>query len=160
MPARLQRLIRERVMPTIEDWTHVAWRERSEIPDTFLWFSDPAQGGAPNCDNVIGFWAACALEDAVTMKPTHRSGIPYPDEMWYERALHEALHALFRAKHSEEGLMCINADCYRPISADGVRWSRGLRLRPLDHEVYALYGNPALRDGMTLAEVARIVQVR
>ena len=88
---------------------------------------------------------------------TH-SKVRYPAQILYENGLHEAMHALYDARHSTVGLMCIAPSCYRPLSEGETTWGRGLRLRPLDSEVFTLYGS--LENDMTLAEVVELVVAR
>ncbi len=138
-----------RAMGTMEDWTGKSWEEVSWPASgvALRWYAPP--NGPTTCE---GQWAGCAVEDAVALRQRHSSGAEYPAEMLYERALHEMGHALFRAKHSvEQGLMCIEDHCYRELREVGLRWGRGLRLTPLDHQVYALYA--WLTAGMSLERV-------
>ena len=102
--------------------------------------------------------AGCAVEGEATvvLHPSHGWGGKYPDAILYETALHEAMHALYSAHHSQEGLMCIHRDCYRSLTTDGWIWHQALRLRPLDHEVFTLYGS--LSHGMTKGLAEQIVK--
>lgn len=169
-PTRWQDVIRNRIMPTLAEWTHSVLREYTGIPVPVLatnalhWFSSPDQSGAPDCSPyTLLSWIGCAERgsraNAVTLR-TSIDGIPYPSAILNDAGLHEALHVLFDADHSVAGLMCIAPNCYRSLRSGGYDWANATRLRPLDREVYKLYGNPLIQDGMTLEEVARLVRAR
>ena len=169
-------LIRGSVMPAVSRWTQVKWTQyypanyASEKPPCFRWtFGDWMMDDVP-CAGYTGLAsvcfteAACAITDAVLLYDAPLAHPPlagrpkpvYPREVLLETMLHEALHAIFEAEHSTQGIMCER--CYsRTVERDGWIWP----LRPpLDDKVYSLYGNPAFTDGMTLDEVLSIVQVR
>lgn len=83
----------------------------------------------------------------------------YSPKELYETALHEAVHALWDAHHSDDGLMCSD-DC---TVTGTVRWGgfiRSLGMRPLDAQVYALYGDPRLEHGMSRDDVAALIVTR
>ena len=67
---------------------------------------------------------------------------------------HLRVHALWEARHVSAGVTCEWPDCpvVSSVSVGGHSWN--LKMRPLDAEIFALFGLPALENGMTLAEVA------
>ena len=165
-------------MPTISNWTHVSWIERRPDESTsekpcLMWFiragedsNGPCLGkgkpypGYPSCLGAAG----CAWEDAVTLRESYRWAegyiIPYPEEVLVDTMLHEAVHALYGAEHTNSGLMCNERKCYTGrVSVKGWEWPYRI-LRTLDHELYSLYGHPALKHGLTKAKAMSLVQVR
>lgn len=147
-------IVRNHIMPIIEEWTHRPWTEvtgpepppdgGSALEATLLrWYDHvPWHSPSPGCetDNVMG----CT-----------RKGVPiivlHVDDI--ATGLHEAAHSLFYAEHTRgDGLMSLGTT--ELISPDS------FILRPLDDEVYTLYGNPLLNHGMSKDLVEQIVQVR
>ena len=155
-------VIRERVMPTLEAWTAREWREIENPDDGALqWRSNALRihswGWTGGCE------IACAVSGDLRIVVRPDTGHPYfdafPSEVLYRIALHEALHALWYARHAASGLMC--ADDYCPdveqLTANGeVWWIAGFP--DVLHEVYTLYAHPALTDGMDLDAVFTIVE--
>ena len=74
-------------------------------------------------------------------------------------AIHEALHALWEARHLSAGIMCEWPDCPVTGSVSGGGYSWDLKMRELDGELFTLFGLPAIENGMTLAQVAALFGV-
>lgn len=141
--------IRNRIMPIIEQWTHRSWAEHtSEQPDSedilLRWYDSIPETWSPltqfRCHSYRAGGCATTGEGAIVLNtPNVTIG------------LHEAVHALYGAEHtSEDGLMFHNDDLTRQTPL----------LRPVDEEVYALYGSPLLTHGMNKEFVEQIVLVR
>ena len=156
-------VIREPVMPTLAAWTAREWREVQDADDGALqWHSTALRirswGWTGECET------ACAVHGDLRIVVRPDTGHPYfatfPDEMIYRTALHEALHALWYAEHSETGLMCSDGYCRDveklPSESGFEWWTAGFP--DVLHEVYTLYA--ALPDGMDLNTVLRVVQGR
>ncbi len=89
------------------------------------------------------------------------AGDSFPGDMLYEDGLHEAMHTLYGAETTETGLMChaVKRYCYHSPLHDGIGIRKyALRLRPVDAEVFTLYG--LLPHGMSRDEAAGIIQIR
>ncbi len=147
-----RRLVREMVMPTIEGWTHTEWREATEERSGVLrWYTQDVYWPDPSGALCPRHAAGCtSVPDVVSLNLFSRSLRPYPDEVMYRTALHEAIHALFDGVHSEEGLMCIREGCFTDgYAVAGGTWP----IRPINHGAYTLYGHPNVEHGMTRDEV-------
>lgn len=148
-------LVRDHIMPIIEEWTHRPWTEvtgpepppddGSRLRATLLRWYDHVPWHMPpspacEADNVMG-----CTGKGVPIIVLHVDDIA--------TGLHEAAHSLFYAEHvPRDGLMSHGtAEFISPES---------FTLRPLDAEVYTLYGDPLLTDGMSKELVEQIVQVR
>ena len=70
----------------------------------------------------------------------------------YEIGLHEAMHALYAAEHTQSGIMCVEDGPKKNVSRGcgavgsyiAQPWFWPLRLHPTQEAVYTLYGNPLL----------------
>ena len=88
VPPHLKGTIRNRIMPTLADWTHSNLVETIDAPSwkVLRWFSDVGQDGAPSCVTSEIAWSGCADSsgngNAVTVKPYLR-GIPVPPDILY-----------------------------------------------------------------------------
>lgn len=161
MDQSVQRVIREGVMPTIEEWTHGAWVEVADYTGekALRWeqegfFVEHGCGG-------FDAWAGCSRRVGsssaqVAIRKHHRQGYVRPIEDMRETGLHEVLHVLWDAEHANGGVMCLaggGTDCEAgEVRVGNLRWPLKER-RPLDMQVYTLYGHPAIRHGMTVDEV-------
>ena len=157
LPAQTQEVIRTQVMPQLAAWTHGEWTEVSgseSAPAQLSWIdgsrgdrlcgaTTPSRGCAE--DDRVWLWAASA-----------KTGAPYPPEVLYEVAIHEALHALWEARHLPAGVMCKWPDCpvTGSVNSEGQSWD--LKMRDLDRDLFTLFGLPAIENGMTLAQVAAL----
>ena len=163
VPPHLKRTIRNRIMPTLADWTHSNPVETIDASSwkVLRWFSDVGQDGAPSCVTSDIAWSGCADSsgngNAATVKAYLR-GIQIPPDILYGVGLHEAMHALYGADHSTRGLMCHREECYVELREGRRTWSKARHLTRTDHEVYTLYGHPAIREGMTREEVSLMVR--
>lgn len=197
-------VIRDKIMPIIEQWTHRPWTEehigmkwtdeheakllsieyyidnRRPVPREILdavddarrdWYDDIGELPDPQdillrwYDDVPEHWGrfaflscnshktgGCATLGQAEIVLYHPiwDGLPHGGTVLnYDStaaALHEVVHALYGGEHSNEGLMSINANSHS--------------IRPVDHEIYTLYGNPLITNGMSKELVEQIVQVR
>ena len=188
-PDNWKRVIRQDVMPTLEAWTATTWSElyaqRPPGDQVLQWYATSAATYADGS----GFYChhdtvACApnLEAKIIIHPgydliTHINpdgttqttyAVVYPDEILRETALHEALHALYGARHiTGRGLMCVTDECYRNgriVHAYHAAMNKYvalvLTMQPRDELLYTLYGNPALTHGMSKAQAELIIQAR
>ncbi|MDE2801990.1 MAG: hypothetical protein OXK21_03795, partial [Chloroflexota bacterium] len=88
-----------------------------------------------------------------------------PARVMYEIGLHEALHALYAAEHTQSGIMCVedgpSRQATRTCGAVGAYiaqpWFWPLRLHPREEQVYTLYGNPLLENGMSKVTAALLI---
>ncbi len=162
-PEYWQDVIRNKIMPTLAQWTNAEWRELKgpEPPgaDILRWYNNAPHDWGYECDAYRV--AGCAIPgnaEIIVLYDSTWNGKPYPDEILYQIGLHEAVHALYHVEqHAQAGLMCVNPDCYRPL---GPRWPKALAMRPLDEEVYTVYGNPLLTHYMTRQRAELIIQTR
>ena len=168
LPAQTQAVIRTRVMPALAEWTHGEWVESQTAPEKVSGVKAPVAqlswlDGSRRSDRLCGTTSpvrGCAEDDHVWLWATSATtGRAYPPEVLFEIAVHEALHALWEARHRTDGVMCKWPGCpvARSVSAGGYSWD--LKMLPSDLEFFTLYGLPALESGMTLAEVAALFGV-
>ncbi len=166
---RLQHIIRGRIMPTIGAWTHERWLEtRMPQQSTFNWvlsLPPPNLGSewAYGKEEIGGL--AYPGGDVMLSHRNEETGQEMPEEIIYSNGLHEAVHALFFAVHSEQGLMCIQPSCLREnLQTRDEFWTtwnwkwRG-PLSKTEHAVFAAYGQPMFRNGMTIGEVEDRLEV-
>lgn len=161
LPTRTQAVIRTRVMPELQAWTHREWTESGEQAGALQWYEGDAYFGrwCGGDDD----WAGCAVLGGDIIGLRRYAGGPegeqvvIPAPVMYEIGLHEALHALYGARHTGSGIMCAeDAPSRRPTRACGAvgsytaqPWFWPLRLHPREEQVYTLYGNPVLENGMS-----------
>ena len=167
LPAQTQAVIRTRVMPALAEWTHGEWVESQDAPEVVSGVKPPVAQlswlDGSRRDRLCGTTGpvrGCAEDDHVWLwEASATTGRTYPPEVLFEVAVHEVLHALWEARHRPAGVMCKWPDCpvVRSVSVDGYSWD--LKMQPADAELFALYGLPALEDGMTLEEVASLFGV-
>lgn len=164
---RLQRIIVERVMPVVEQWTHGAWvRVGARSARTFNWVAHIPS----NYSDYGGI--AVPGGDASLNNYEQSQGLAMPEEIICNNGLHEAAHALFHAVHSEQGgLMCndgwwafsqtitARAGGSGPAADKSWDWRWRGPVSRLEHKVYAAYGNPIFKDGMAKSEVADKLEV-
>lgn len=136
-------LMRYGIMPVIEQWTHRPWAEVTgpePVPGALLlrWYDHvPQHWDAPAATALeCGTLNSCAMPGLAQIV-LRQDDVPL--------GLHEALHALFYAEHTAEGLMSPDLGTY------------SLRHAPLEHEVYSLYGSPWLTHGMSRDTVEQII---
>ena len=161
LPARTQEVIRTQVMPALETWTHREWTESGEQAGALQWYEGEAYFGS-ECGG-HDRWSGCAVlgGDVIGLR-RYASGpegeqVIIPARVMYEIGLHEALHALYGAIHTRSGIMCVedapSRQAARTCGAVGSYiqqpWFWPLRLHPREEQVYALYGDPLLTDGMS-----------
>ncbi len=161
MDQTIQDVIRERVMPTVEEWTHGTWMEVENYYGETALRWEPEDYFEHGCGNGSSLWDGCSTRIGssmaiVTIRLHNRqTGFRKQAETMYEIGLHEVLHALWDAEHTDAGLMCI-ADAgsckERELRAGNLLVPLKER-RPLDAQVYMLYGRPAIKQGMTADEV-------
>ena len=124
LPARTQEVIRTTVMPAVETWTHHEWAESEEQTEALQWYEGDAYFGTWCGDK--DDWAGCAVlgEDIIGLRryATGPEGeqVIIPARVMYEIGLHEALHALYAAEHTQSGIMCVEDGPKKQVS-------RGLR---------------------------------
>ena len=169
LPARTQEVIRTRVMPELETWTHHEWTESEEQTNALQWYEGDAYFGRWCGDK--DDWAGCAIleGDIIGLRryATSAEGeqVIIPARVMYEVGLHEALHALFAAEHTQSGIMCVeegpkrrvDSSCGAVGSYTAQPWFWPLRLHPIQEQVYTLYGNPLLEDSMTKDAAASLI---
>ncbi len=159
LPLNIQWVIREEIMPLLAGWRRADWREADEHgPDMLRWWSGRRN---EDCRVLIDHRSpGCAKVDEVWLWPSHVQAlgeVHYPQDYLYEVALHEAIHALFLADHTDAGIMCAPFDrCPEEgyVEHNGYRFA--LIMREIDEQVYALFGHPAIESRMTTQEVARL----
>lgn len=165
---RLQRIIRDRIMPTLRTWTHGLWRETGTPQQSTLnWVANipaPDFGSEWEWDQEELGGLAYPGGDVMLRNRNWTVGRELPEEIVYSNGLHEAAHALFFAVHSEQGLMCIQRSCFRENleEQDSVttwNWPWRGPVSRNDHATFALYGLPMFRDGMTIAEVDEHLEI-
>lgn len=164
LPAQTQEVIRTRVMPQLAVWTHGEWVESDTPPaEVSGTESAPAQLSwidGSRGDRLCGGTTpsrGCAEDDLVWLwAMSANTGAQYPPEVLYEVAIHEALHALWEARHLPAGIMCIWPDCpvTGSVNSGGRSWD--LKMRELDGDLFTLFGLPAIENGMTLSQVAAL----
>ncbi|MDE2885933.1 MAG: hypothetical protein OXO53_12700 [Chloroflexota bacterium] len=164
LPALTQSVIRTQVMPALAEWTHGEWVESEDAPEGVSGVKPPMPQlswiDGSRGDRLCGGAAparGCAEDDRVWLwESSATTGRAYPLEVLFEVAVHEALHALWEARHVSAGVTCEWPDCpvVSSVSVGGHSWD--LKMRPLDAELFTLFGLPALENGMTLAEVASL----
>ena len=161
LPARTQEVIRTKVMPELETWTHHGWTESDEKTGALQWYEGDAYFGRWCGDE--DRWSGCATVGRDIIGLRRYAGGPegeqvvIPAPVMYEIGLHEALHALYGARHTGSGIMCAeDAPSRRATRACGAvgsytaqPWFWPLRLHPREEQVYTLYGNPVLENGMS-----------
>lgn len=167
LPTLTQTVIRTQVMPALAEWTHGEWVESEAAPERVSGVEPPMPQlswiDGSRGDRLCGGTAparGCAEDDHVWLwESSATTGRAYPAEVLFEVAIHEALHALWEARHVSAGVTCEWPDCpvVSSVSVGGHSWD--LKMRPLDAEIFALFGLPALENGMTLAEVASLFGV-
>ena len=146
----------------LKDW-YIALAERGLLED---WLEDWT------IEELLEIWSIEHIEDiehigdvedyfseeAVEIYYYSKEDIEGFGDCIYEVALHEALHGLWGAVHTSTntGLMCLprGNSCGQ---APGDEWLR--RLNSRDIAMYSLYGNQALRHGMSKAQAEAIVRV-
>lgn len=157
---RIQRIIRKRIMPVVETWTHSGWREASEwSPSAFNWVVEIP---APDFHWVGAETGGLAYPggDATLSNANLTTGLDIPEEIVCNNGLHESAHALFYAVHSERGLMCIEPSCFgRVLTVDSWDWRWRGPVTRAEHAAFAAYGHPMLADGMTVDEVASRLEI-
>lgn len=167
LPAQTQDVIRAQVMPQLAAWTHGEWEE-SDTPPLEVSGVEPAIAqlswiDGSRGDRLCGTTAptrGCAEDDRVWLWSANaNTGASYPPEVLYEVAIHEALHALWEARHLSAGIMCEWPDCPVTGSVSGGGYSWDLKTRELDGELFTLFGLPAIENGMTQAQVAALFGV-
>ena len=172
LPARTQEVIRTQVMPELETWTHHEWTESEEQAGALQWHEGDSYFGRWCGDK--DDWAGCAVlgGDVIGLRryATGPEGeqVIIPARVMYEIGLHEALHALYAAEHTQSGIMCVEEGPKRRVSRTcgavgsyiAQPWFWPLRLHPIQEQVYTLYGNPLLTDGMSRETVALLVAER
>ena len=161
LPTRTQEVIRTRVMLELQKWTHREWTESDERAGALQWYEGNEYFGRWCGDT--DDWAGCAVlgEDIIGLR-RYSSGpegeqVSIPAPVMNEIGLHEAMHALYAAEHTHSGLMCAEdgptRQATRTCGAVGAYvaqpWFWPLRLHPREEQVYTLYGNPLLEDGMS-----------
>jgi len=162
MPDQLRDVLVSRVMPTLEEWTQRNWSEISEAPaerfTALIWRYVPqwtAGGDNPECAPGHTQWMGCAHHwggEIHLRDETNWGGHPPPAYL-RQTALHEALHILFRARHTPAGILCIEfRECsVGTVTSGGNTWR--LRLRSLDEAVYTLFSHPGIVTGMSVDQV-------
>ena len=169
LPTRTQEVIRTRVMPELQAWTHREWTESDEQAGALQWYEGDEYFGQWCGDQ--DDWAGCAVlgEDIIGLR-RYASGsggerVSIPAPVMYEIGLHEAMHALYAAGHTRTGLMCVEdgptRQATRTCGAVGAYtarpWFWPLRLHPREEQVYTLYGNPLLTNGMSKETAALLI---
>ncbi len=167
LPALTQTVIRTQVMPALAEWTHGEWIESEAAPERVSGVEPPMPQlswiDGSRTDRLCGGTApvrGCAEDDHVWLwESSATTGRAYPPEVLFEVAVHEALHALWEARHVSAGVTCEWPDCpvVSSVSVGGHSWD--LKMRPLDAEMFALFGLPVIENGMTLSEVASLFGV-
>lgn len=169
LPTRTQEVIRTQVMPELETWTHREWTESGEHAGALRWYEGDAHFGRWCGDD--DDWAGCAVLGGDVIGLRRYAGGPdgeqviIPARVMYEIGLHEAVHALYAAEHTQSGLMCAedgpSREATRTCGAVGAYiaqpWFWPLRLHPREEQVYTLYGNPILENGMSVETVALLI---
>lgn len=169
LPTRTQEVIRRQVMPELETWTHHEWTESEEQAGALQWHEGDSYFGRRCGDK--DDWTGCAVLGGDTIGLRRYSTGPegeqviIPARVMYEIGLHEALHALYAAEHTESGIMCVEdgpkkqvgRGCGAVGSLTAQPWFWPLRLHPNQETVYMLYGNPLLTDGMSKEDAALLI---
>ncbi len=146
---RVKDIIRHMVMPIVGDWTHHAWAEVSTPSEhVFNWVE------CIPSDYVDYGGIAIPGGDASLRNFESVSQREMPAEIVCNNGLHEALHSLFYAVHSNQGLMCIEETCFdQVLTFESWDWRWRGPVTALEHAVYTMYGHPVLTDGMPKSEV-------